>query len=127
MSDQELNEQIVPMTEEELRERTMEMRTGKRKMRREGCYWSPEEDELVEYKFYVLFESTTQIAIEHERQESAIIQRINYLAAQRYGNLKRPNQKKKLNSPPGCLCKDCTLDRSFCPRCIHYHGNQEEA
>lgn len=123
----DFNDQIVPMSKEELEARTKAMRDGEIKMRREGCYWSPEEDRIVEYKYYTLYETTTQIAIEHERQESAILQRISYLAAQRHGNLKRPNQKKKLTSPPGCLCKNCSADQSFCPRCPHYQGLEEEA
>lgn len=61
----DFNDQIVPMSKEELEAKTKAMRDGEMKMRREGCYWSPEEDELVEYKFYTLYEATTQIAIEH--------------------------------------------------------------
>ena len=115
------------MSEQELLEKTAAMRNGELKMKREGCYWSLEEDELVEHKFYDLYETTTQIAIEQERTESAIIQRINNLAAERYGNQKRPNHKKqKLACPPGCLCKDCTIDRAECPRCVHYQRSQEE-
>ena len=36
---------MVPMSKEELNEKTKAMRNGEIKMRREGCYWSPEEDE----------------------------------------------------------------------------------
>ena len=115
------------MSDQELKEKTIAMRNGEMKMKREGCYWSEEEDELVEHKFYALGETTTEIAIEQERTESAIIQRINVLAAQRYGNQKRPNQKRpRLTVPPGCLCADCKADRTFCPRCIHYQEYKEE-
>ena len=123
----DFNDQFVPMSKEELEARTRAMRNGEMKMRREGCYWSPEEDEVVLFKFYKLYETTTQIAIEHERKESAIIQRIGILDAQRYGNQKRPNRRRNTPDPPGCLCKNCTVDRSFCPRCPHYQGIEEGA
>lgn len=127
MLDKALEMQIIEMTPEELHQRTIEMRTGETKMRREGCYWSEEEDALVLYKFYHLFKSTTEIAIEHERQESAIIQRIGILDAQRHGLLKRPNQKKKPEIPCECLCKYCKLDRSLCHVCPHYLTIREDA
>lgn len=122
----DFNDQFVPMSKEELEARTRAMRNGEIKMRREGCYWSPEEDEVVLFKFYKLYETTTQIAIEHERKESAIIQRIGILDAQRYGNQKRPNRRKNIPDPPECLCKNCTADRNACPRCPHYLRMEEE-
>ena len=122
----DFNDQFVPMSKEKLEARTRAMRNGEMKMRREGCYWSPEEDEVVLFKFYKLYETTTQIAIEHERKESAIIQRIGILDAQRYGNKKRPNRRKNIPDPPGCLCKNCTVDRSSCPRCPYYQRMEEE-
>lgn len=61
----DFNNQFVPMSKEELEARTRAMRNGEIKMRREGCYWSAEEDEVVLFKFYKLYETTTQIAIEH--------------------------------------------------------------
>ena len=118
---------MVPMSKEELNAKTKAMRNGQIKMRREGCYWSPEEDEAVLFKYYKLFKSTTEIAIEHERNESGILQRIGILDAQQYGNQKRPNRKKKSADPPGCLCKDCKADKAFCPRCPHYLATEEEA
>lgn len=109
------------MSDQELLEKTAAMRNGELKMKREGCYWSPEEDALVEHKYYDLYETITQIAIEQERTESAIIQRISNLAAERCGNQKRPNQKKsKLTMPSGCLCADCKADKALCPLCVHY-------
>ena len=88
---------MVPMSKEELNAKTKAMRNGEIKMRREGCYWSPEEDEAVLFKYYKLFKSTTEIAIEHERNESGILQRIGILDAQQYGNQKRPNRRR---NPP---------------------------
>ncbi len=125
MSGQETIDFFAPMSEEEEKAKTIAMRNGE-PMAREGTYWSPEEDEAVLFKVYKLYLSITEIAVQHERQESAIIQRIGVLDAQRYGKQKRPNRKKNTADPPGCLCKNCTVDRTFCPRCIHYQGNKEE-
>ena len=121
MSGHEKSDFFAPMSEEEKIAKIKAMRNGE-PMAREGMYWSPEEDEAVLFKFYKLYESITEIAIQHERQESAIIQRIGVLDNQRYGNQKRPNRKKNVADPPGCLCKDCKVDKSFCPRCPHYQG-----
>ena len=126
MSGQETMDFFAPMSEEGEKAKIKAMRDGK-PMAREGMYWSPEEDEAVLFKVYKLYMSITEVAVQHERQESAIIQRINVLDAQRYGKQKRPNRKKNTTDPPECLCKHCTMDRAFCPRCIHYHGNKEEA
>ena len=106
MSGQETMDFFAPMSAEEEKAKIKAMRDGE-PMAREGMYWSEEEDEAVLFKFYEKYVSTTRIAVQHERKESAIIQRIA--------------------DPPGCLCKHCTVDRAFCPRCIHYQGNMEEA
>ena len=126
MSGQETMDFFAPMSAEEEKAKIKAMRDGE-PMAREGMYWSEEEDEAVLFKFYEKYVSTTKIAVQHERKESAIIQRIGVLDAQRYGKQKRPNRKKNIADPPGCLCKHCTVDRAFCPRCIHYQGNKEEA
>ncbi len=121
MSGHETIDFFAPMSDEEEMAKIIAMRNGE-PMAREGLYWSPEEDEAVRIKFYEQYVSTTRIAVQHDRQESAIIQRIGVLDNQLYGKQKRPNRKKNSADPPGCLCKDCTVDRAFCPRCIHYQG-----
>lgn len=121
MSGHEKIDFYAPMSEEEKIAKIKAMRDGA-PMAREGMYWSPEEDEAVLFKVYKLYMSITEIAIQHERQESAIIQRIGVLDNQRYGKQKRPNQKKNAADPPGCLCKNCKVDKAFCPRCPHYQG-----
>ena len=71
-------------------------------------------------------EDNLDMALILERKEPAIQQRIDQLGL--YHKQKRTRTKKEHPAdPPGCLCKDCKVDKSSCPRCIHYPGNKEEA
>ena len=70
MSGQETMDFFAPMSAEEETAKIKSMRDGE-PMAREGMYWSEEEDEAVLFKFYERYVSTTRIAVQHERKESA--------------------------------------------------------
>ena len=61
--------------------------------------------------------------------EDGLASSIPALALTRLGLYrKQKRNRKKLfpTDPPGCLCKHCTVDKAFCPRCPHYNENKEE-
>lgn len=111
------------MSDYEITEKTVAMRTGNLKMKRDGEYWTDEERETLRFRF----QSGTpynEIAIELERSETAIYQQVEQL--QLYvKNTRAPRKRCPTPQEPVCLCSVCTLDRSQCPRCKHYLSQQE--
>ena len=105
------------------KEKAKAMRNGQMKMEREGCDWSIEDD-IVLREMFGDGEDVLDIAFALARKEPAIQQRIDRLGL--YRKQKRNRMKLLPTDPPGCLCKNCTVDKAFCPRCIHYQGNKEE-
>ena len=105
------------------KEKAKAMRNGQMKMEREGCDWSIEDD-IVLREMFGDGEDVLDIAFALARKEPAVQQRIDRLGL--YRKQKRNRRKLFLTDPPGCLCKHCTVDKEFCPRCIHYQGNKEE-
>ena len=105
------------------KEKAKAMRNGQMKMEREGCDWSIEDD-IVLREMFGDGEDVLDIAFALARKEPAVQQRIDRLGL--YRKQKRNRRKLFPADPPGCLCKDCTVDKEFCPRCIHYQGNKEE-
>ena len=105
------------------KEKAKAMRNGQMKMEREGCDWSIEDD-IVLREMFGDGEDVLDIAFALARKEPAVQQRIDRLGL--YRKQKRNRRKLLLTDPPGCLCKHCTVDKEFCPRCIHYQGNKEE-
>ena len=105
------------------KEKAKAMRNGKMKMEREGCDWSIEDD-IVLREMFGDGEDVLDIAFALARKEPAVQQRIDRLGL--YRKQKRNRRKLFPADPPGCLCKNCTVDKEFCPRCIHYQGNKEE-
>ena len=105
------------------KEKAKAMRNGQMKMEREGCDWSIEDD-IVLREMFGDGEDVLDIAFALARKEPAIQQRIDRLGL--YRKQKRNRRKLFPADPPGCLCKNCTVDKEFCPRCIHYQGNKEE-
>ena len=105
------------------KEKAKAMRNGQMKMEREGCDWSIEDD-IVLRDMFGDGEDVLDIAFALARKEPAIQQRIDRLGL--YRKQKRNRKKPFPTDPPGCLCKNCTVDKEFCPRCIHYQGNKEE-
>ena len=105
------------------KEKAKAMRNGQMKMGREGCDWSIEDDMILREMFDD-GEDVLDIAFALARKEPAIQQRIDRLGL--YRKQKRNRRKLFPADPPECLCKNCTVDKAFCPRCIHYQGNKEE-
>lgn len=105
------------------KEKAKAMRNGQMKMEREGCDWSIEDD-IVLREMFGDGEDVLDIAFALARKEPAIQQRIDRLGL--YRKQKRNRRKQFPADPPGCLCKNCTVDKEFCPRCIHYQGNKED-
>ena len=113
------------MSELTRKEKAKAMRNGKMKMAKEGCVWTAEDDMILQSMFDD-GEDNLDMALILERKEPAIQQRIDQLGL--YHKQKPTRTKKEIpTDPPGCLCSVCTLDRSLCPRCEHYHGTKEEA
>ena len=105
------------------KEKAKAMRNGQMKMEREGCDWSIEDD-IVLREMFGDGEDVLDIALALARKEPAVQQRIDRLGL--YRKQKRNRRKLFHTDPPGCLCKNCTVDKEFCPRCIHYQGDKEE-
>ena len=111
------------MSELTKKDKAKAMRNGKMKMAKEGCVWTIEDDLLLRDMFED-GDDVLDMALMLERKEPAVQQRIDRLGL--YRKQKRNRRKLFPTDPPGCLCKNCTVDKEFCPRCIHYQGNKEE-
>ena len=112
------------MSELTKKDKAKAMRNGQMKMAKEGCVWTIEDDLLLRDMFED-GDDVLDMALMLERKEPAIQQRIDQLNL--YSKQKRTPTKKEIpTDPPGCLCKHCTVDRAFCPRCPHYKENEEE-
>ena len=105
------------------KEKAKAMRNGQMKMEREGCDWSIQDD-IILREMFGDGEDILDIAFALARKEPAVQQRIDRLGL--YRKQKRNRRKLFPADPPGCLCKNCTVDKEFCPRCIHYQRNKEE-
>ena len=111
------------MSELTKKDKAKAMRSGKMKMAKEGCTWTIEDDMILR-EMFADGEDTLDMALALNRIEPAVQQRIDQLGL--YRKQKRSRTKKKIPiDPPGCLCRNCTVDKSLCPRCIHYPGNKE--
>lgn len=110
------------ITDNESKETLKNMRRRTCRLEREGDYWTPDElERLIE-----LFNSGTgisQIAILLQRTEPAVYQQIEKLDL--YERKRNPQRAPKALKAPTCLCNDCNLDRSLCPRCERLTGQQE--
>ena len=113
------------MSSEEIKNKTIAMRNGELPLLRDGEYWTDDERNRVR----IMFEtgvSVNEIALELQRSERAIYQQISIMNLYVIPPEKMRKQKTGPKEPV-CLCSVCTLDRSLCPRCEHYHTIQEEA
>lgn len=102
------------MSENEYTEIVKNMRTRTTRMEHEGDYWSEEERR----KLVALFETgvgITQIAVQLQRTEPAVIQQIEKLDL--YRRKEKPSRNRSTPKTPTCLCEACTLYKADCTRC----------
>lgn len=67
----------------------------------------------------------SEIAVLLQQTEPAVIQQIEKMDL--YQRREYPTRRRNEAKPPVCLCKDCKLDRSCCPRCNQYLAAKEDA
>ena len=104
------------MTDSEIKEKTIKMRTGELTMLQDKERWSDAGRETLRREYY-LGTPINEIAIMLERSESAIHQQIEQLGLCVRNTVPR---KKSVGKEPECLCQHCERDRSLCPRCEVY-------
>lgn len=111
------------MKAEEIKNKTVQMRTGKVKMLRDKEYWSNSEREILKRE-YAEGTSINEIALMLNRSESAVYQQIERLRlCVRIASVQRKKSDGKKTDD--CLCKYCTCDQSLCPLCIVYIRKSE--
>lgn len=99
--------------ETNITEKTIAMRNGTEKMKRDREYWSEEEREKLRTLFLAGV-PINEIAIILERSETAVYQQIQ----QMHLYVRAPESARKRRSVTGdskCLCAACTCDRALCP------------
>lgn len=109
------------MTDLEIKEKTIKMRTGELTMLQDKERWSDADREILRREYY-LGTPINEIAIMLERSESAIHQQIEQLGLCVRNTAPR---RKSIVKEPECLCKYCERDRSLCPRCKDYQKTLE--
>lgn len=97
------------MITNEYTESVKNMRTRTVRLDREGDFWTEDEREKLIQKFRE-GKGITAMALELQRTESAIIQQIEALDL--FGRKKKNPAPKQ----PCCLCANCKLDPTLCPR-----------
>ena len=106
------------MNVEELKTKTISMRTGALKMKRDRDYWTDDDRHILRTHFEAGI-SVNEIAIELERTEAAVYQQIEQMQLYKrnpFASCKRQRTTKM----PVCLCDNCMCDRALCPRCKVY-------
>ena len=106
------------MNDEELKSKTISMRTGVLKMKRDRDYWTDEERQILRERFEAGV-GINEIAIELERSEAAVYQQVEQLSLYQRNPFASRKRKQKVKEP-ACLCDNCTCDRTLCPRCKVY-------
>ena len=112
------------MRSQEMKDKTIAMRSGKLQMQKDGNYWTEDERSTVRS----LFEAgvpVNEIALELERSESAVYQQIYQMGLYVLAPEKKRN-RRTAPKEPSCLCAVCSCDCSLCPRCEDYQAIQEE-
>lgn len=105
-----------------LEEAIKNMRNRGIRLGREGDIWSQDEKGRLEELFYEGV-GISEIAIRLQRTEPAVIQQIEKMDL--YQRKSYPKRRRPFARPGGCLCQQCTADRSSCPLCEDCE--QEEA
>ena len=112
------------MSDEEIRQKTIQMRSGDMRMSRDREYWTEEDKEILERE-YKNGTGINEIALILNRSESAVHQKIEQLGLcvrNPFSMRKRSGNKKDYK----CLCENCKCDRSLCPRCKVYETILED-
>lgn len=106
------------MSDEEIKQVTIQMRNGDRRMSREGEYWTDEDKDILN-RAYKNGVSITEIALMLERSESAIYQKVEQLklCSRNPFSMRKRARKKEEDQ---CLCETCQCDRALCPLCQVY-------
>ena len=104
------------MTELEIKDKTVKMRTGELTLQRDKERWTDTDRETLRREYY-LGTPANEIAIMLERSESAIYQQIEQQSLCVRNTVPR---KKSVTKEPECLCKYCERDKALCPLCGAY-------
>lgn len=106
------------MSDDEIIEKTIQMRNGDLRMPREGEIWTDEDKDFLE-RNYSRGTEFNVIALELGRSESAIYQKVEQLGlcTRNPFSMRKRSGTKKANR---CLCEVCTCDRALCPLCKVY-------
>lgn len=112
------------MTPEEIKQKTMTMRSGMVRMLRDREYWTAEDVETLKNEYYD-GTSINEIALLLDRSESAVYQKIEQLGLciRSAVSSRRRNGAVKEGV---CLCESCKCDLSACPRCSGQKAVLEE-
>ncbi|MBQ3194785.1 MAG: hypothetical protein IJB59_14585 [Oscillospiraceae bacterium] len=104
------------MTDWEIKEKTIKMRTGELTMQRDKERWTDSDRETLRREYY-LGTPVNEIAIMLERSEGAIHQQIEQQSLCMRNTIPR---RKSVAKEPECLCKYCERNKSLCPLCEVY-------
>lgn len=112
------------MTPEEIKQKTMTMRSGMVRMLRDREYWTAEDVETLKTEYYD-GTSINEIALLLDRSESAVYQKIEQLGL--YIRSADSSRRRNGTAKGGvCLCERCKCDLSTCPRCSGQKAVLEE-
>ena len=103
------------INEQEYFETVKSMRNHTKRLEREGDYWTQAEREKL-VRMFGCGEGITEIAIQLQRTEPAVIQQIEKMDL--YQRKENPSRSRNNDTPPSCLCNTCRADKTVCPRCV---------
>ena len=112
------------MHNEEIRQKTIQMRNGDMRMSRDREYWTDEDKEVLDRE-YKNGTSINEIALMLNRSESAVHQKIEQMGL----CIRNPfSMRKRSGSKKDCkwVCENCKCERSLCPRCKVYETILED-
>lgn len=109
-----------PVSDEEIREKTVQMRNGTLRMPHEGETSTNEDKDFLE-RSYNCGTEFNKIALKLGRSESAIYQKVEQLGL----CTRNPFSMRKrscVKRADRCLCESCKCDRTSCPLCKVYQS-----
>ena len=110
------------MTEQDFSTAVKNMRRRTTRMEREGDYWTEEDKELL-IRLFNEGVGITDIAIQLQRTEPAVIQQIEKMDL--YQRKENPKRQRSSKEPFNCLCERCSCDPALCPRYEACNNTQE--